>query len=185
MLPFPLLIIHLLSFLSRKREKERAYWHSWIQSSVKDSFEMRLAWVTLYSVLVSAHFTLDSPASRGFSDDDESQAPCGGKKKRLIEKTAYLLLADPLKDSTQSILLVCHSRCLMDSIRLILITHKLESPSSFHQMDRRFPTLLFSNTHWQGWERSVPRSQVSQDTEPVITWRCKSSTSLRVRLNLS
>lgn len=28
---------------------------------------------------VSCHFTLDSPTTRGFSDDEEPTAPCGGR----------------------------------------------------------------------------------------------------------
>ncbi|CAO3572445.1 unnamed protein product [Mortierella alpina] len=39
---------------------------------------LQLATALLCSSAAMAHFTLDYPTSRGFSDDNEPQAPCGG-----------------------------------------------------------------------------------------------------------
>lgn len=39
---------------------------------------LTLATMLLCSSVAMAHYTLDYPPSRGFSDDDEPIAPCGG-----------------------------------------------------------------------------------------------------------
>lgn len=39
--------------------------------------------------VVSAHFTLDYPASRGFSDDEEPSAPCGGFNSVSTNRSSF------------------------------------------------------------------------------------------------
>ena len=43
------------------------------------------------AALVSAHFTLDYPTSRGFSDDDEPTAPCGGFNDITTNRSSFPL----------------------------------------------------------------------------------------------